>query len=69
MLARAATAAAAARTEAAGLVVETGADTLLVLERLAAEVFGLFAVVVAVTSTDQLLQLARRPVDGVFMQP
>ncbi len=60
VLARAATAAAADRTEAAGLVVETDADTFLASERLAAEVFGPFAVVVAVTSTDQLLQIARR---------
>lgn len=57
------------RAEAAGLVLETDADTFLASERLAAEVFGPFAVVMAATSTDQLLQLARRLVAGVPEQP
>jgi len=60
VLARAAAAADAVRTEAAGLVVETDADTFLASERLADEVFGPFAVVVAATSAEQLLQIARR---------
>jgi len=60
VLARSATSADPARTEAAGLVVETDADTFLASERLADEVFGPFAVVVAVQSADQFLQIARR---------
>ncbi len=48
---------------------ETDADTFLASERLAAEEFGPFALVVAVTSTDQLLQFARRLVDGVLERP
>jgi alpha-ketoglutaric semialdehyde dehydrogenase len=60
LLAHAAAAADAARTEAAGLVVETDADTFLTSERLADEVFGPFAVMVVATSAEQLLRIARR---------
>ena len=58
VLAGSATAAVAARTEAAGLVLETDADTFLASQRLAHEVFGPFAVVVTVNSAEQFQLIA-----------
>jgi NADP-dependent aldehyde dehydrogenase len=63
VVARAATGADAAKTQAAGIVVRTDAETFTARPQLAEEVFGPFSLVVATRSPEQMESLARR-IDG-----
>jgi alpha-ketoglutaric semialdehyde dehydrogenase len=63
VVARAATGADAAKTQAAGIVVRTDAETFAARPALAEEVFGPFSLVVATRSPEQMESLARQ-IDG-----
>ncbi|MFM8709199.1 MAG: aldehyde dehydrogenase (NADP(+)) [Planctomycetia bacterium] len=60
VIARSATAADPLKTQAAGIVAETDADTFLAHPALSEEVFGPFSLVVAVPALDRLTTIARR---------